>query len=56
MVGGQHDQRVLESDLLVDESEQVGEGAVQLQDDILVLETGGSEKMVDGMSSWPSFS
>jgi hypothetical protein len=43
MIGREHDQRVLESDLLIDIGEEISERPVELQDIVLRLEARGAD-------------
>jgi hypothetical protein len=47
MVSGQHDQGLVQANPGIDETKQVGQGAVQMQDVVFALEAGGSEDMAD---------
>ena len=40
MVGGKHDQCLVQTDLGIDETEQVGQGAVETQDVVFALQAG----------------
>ena len=47
MIGGQHDEGILKPDRLIDESEEIGQGAVEPQHHVFVFQAGRPEKVVD---------
>jgi hypothetical protein len=49
VVGGENDECMLETHGFIDVTEQVGESAIELADDILVLEARRAEEMIDGV-------
>jgi hypothetical protein len=40
MVAAEHDERVIQPDLLIDEPEKIGQGAIQAQDVVFGLQAG----------------
>jgi hypothetical protein len=47
MIGGENNKGILEPDHLIDESEEIGQGAVEPQYHVFVFQAGRSEEVVD---------